>query len=317
MIRRSPADLRERPPSGGAPAPRVTTDDRWGFEQGDEIYPGRHAVRLLGGGSRYEAYLAWDDALYSLVVVKVLRPHRVEDSSALEGLAAEARNLRTLQHPVILRCFGSVLEGPRPHLVLEFLEGPRLSTLLRRHGPLALEQLVPLGVQLCSALHYMHSRRMLHLDVKPQNIIMGAPPRLIDLSIARTLAEAAALDHAVGTDVYMAPEQCNPPATGTPGSEADVWGIGATLFEACSGYLPFPEGTDDESAPAEQRWPQIVDEPAPLPREVPPVVAEPILACLARDPADRPTAAELAGMLEPLVGSLPKPVLGRFKPRLS
>ena len=289
----------------------------WGFEEGDEIVPGLLALKPLGGGHRYEAYLGWHEKLLSPVVVKVLRPDQVNDRSALRGLDREVRTLQSLAHPVLVRSFGAELDGGRPHVVLEHLEGPRLSTLLRKYPRLPLEQLLPLALEVCSALHYLATERIVHLDVKPSNIIMGAPPRLIDLSIARTLAEAAALDHAVGTDVYMAPEQCNPPATGTPGSEADVWGIGATLFEACSGYLPFPEGTDDESAPAEQRWPQIVDEPAPLPREVPPVVAEPILACLARDPADRPTAAELAGMLEPRVGSLPKPVLGRFKPRLS
>ena len=315
MIRRSPADLRERPPSGGAPAPRVTTDDRWGFEQGDEIYPGRHAVRLLGGGSRYWAYLACDDALYSLVVVKVLRPHRVEDSAALEGLAAEARNLRTLQHPVILRCFGSVLEGPRPHLVLEFLEGPRLSTLLRRHGPLALEQLVPLGVQLCSALHYMHSRRMLHLDVKPQNIIMGAPPRLIDLSIARTFARGRALELPVGTDAYMAPEQCDPVAAGGVGPEADVWGVGATLYEAVSRRRPFRDSPDTSADGGE--LPQLREEPEPLPQSVPRALAEPILACLEAHPEDRPTPAELAANLETLLAALPRrPVLSRLKPKI-
>src|SRR5918992_524500 len=215
-------------------------DEGWGFLEGDAIAPGRHALRLLGGGARYEAYLAWDDELHSLVVVKILRPHRVAERGSREGLAAEARALDKLQHPVLVRCFDAVLDEWRPHLVLEFLEGPRLSTLLRKYGPLAMEQLVPLALQLCSALHYMSSRGMLHLDVKPQNIIMGAPPRLIDLSVARTSEEGRRLNHAVGTDAYMAPEQCRPVASSGVGPEADVWALGVTLYEAASGPRPFP-----------------------------------------------------------------------------
>ena len=288
----------------------------WGFVQGDEIVPGRVPLSRLGGGHRYEAYVAWDEELFSVVVVKIIRPDQVNDSSALRGLDREVRMLERLSHPVLLRTFGAVFDGPRPHIVLEHLDGPRLSTLLRKYGRLPLEQLLPLALEVCSALHYLGGKETVHLDVKPSNIIMGAPPRLIDLSIARTFGEATALDHPVGTDAYMAPEQCDPPATGTPGPEADVWGIGATLFEACAGYVPFREGTDDEQAPAEQRWPQIVDDPLAFPKDVPDVIAKPILSCLDRDPGQRPTPAELARLLEPLVSALPKPTLGRFKPRL-
>ncbi len=289
----------------------------WNFEQGDDIVPGRVALKRLGGGHRYEAYLAWDDRLFSLVVVKVVRPDQVAGSSVLRGLAREARMLRHLNHPVLLRSFDAVLDGPRPHLVLEHLEGPRLSTLLRKYGRLPLEQLLPLALEVCSALHYLSTQEIVHLDVKPSNIIMGAPPRLIDLSIARTIDEAAALTSAVGTDAYMAPEQCDPSASsGGPGTPADVWGLGATLFEACAGYLPFSHGVDDEDAKPNQRWPQIIEEPAALPRATPDAVAKPILTCLDKDPLARPTPAELAHLLEPIVGSLPKPVLGLLKPRL-
>jgi serine/threonine protein kinase len=217
----------ERPPEGGVPpSPGLRLEpasDRWEFQEGDAIAHGLHAVRLLGGGSRYEAYLAWADNLHCLVVTKVLRPRSVTSAAARVGLAREAHLLDRLQHPCLLRCFRSVLEGSRPHLVLEFLEGPRLSTLLRRFGALAPEQLAPLSLQLCSALHYLRAQEMLHLDVKPQNIIMGPVPRLIDLSIARSFEEGRSLEHPVGTDAYMAPEQCEPAKAGGVGPEADIW----------------------------------------------------------------------------------------------
>lgn len=290
--------------------------DSWDFAEGDEIIPGRLAFQLLGGGHDYEAYLAWDEKLFTPVVVKAVRPGRVDDRITLRGIEREARALRRLSHPVIVRAFDAVLEGPRPHLVLENLDGPRLSTLLRKYGPIALEQLLPLALEICSALHYLATEDTVHLDVKPSNIIMGAPPRLIDLSIARTVVEAADLDHVVGTDAYMAPEQCDPPTTGRPGPPADIWGLGATLFEACAGYRPFARGVADDDAPAELRWPQLTDHAAALPRSVPDLIAKPIMTCLDPDPAARPAAAELAHELEPLVAALPKPVLGGFKPKL-
>jgi hypothetical protein len=73
---------------------------------------------------------------------------------------------------------------------------------------------------------------------------------------------------------------------------------------------------DDKDAETTQRWPQMIEEPAALPRATPDAVAKPILACLNKDPLARPAAAEVAHLLEPLVGSLPKPVLGLLKPRL-
>ncbi|MDQ3752207.1 MAG: serine/threonine protein kinase [Actinomycetota bacterium] len=288
----------------------------WDFEQGDEIAPGRVAVKRLGGGHRYEAYLAWDDKLFSLVVVKVVRPDQVDQASVLRGLSREVRMLRRLSHPVLLRSFEAVLDGPRPHVVLEHLEGPRLSTLLRKYGRLPMEQLLPLALEVCSALHYLSTEAVVHLDVKPSNIIMGAPPRLIDLSIARSIDEAAALDSSVGTDDYMAPEQCEPAAGSGPGPAADVWGLGVTLFEASAGYLPFSRGVDDKDAETTQRWPQMIEEPAALPRATPDAVAKPILACLDKDPSARPAPVELAHLLEPLAGSLPRPILGLLKPRL-
>jgi serine/threonine protein kinase len=286
----------------------------WGFEEGAEIAPRRWALRLLGGGRRYEAYLAWDERLFALVVAKILRPDQVEDARARDELAREAAALERLQHPVLLRCFDGVLEGDRPHLALEFLDGPRLSTLIRRYGPLALEQVLPLALQLCSALHYMGEVGTVHLDVKPKNVIMGGPPRLIDLSIARTLEEARSTEGPIGTDAYMAPEQCGVPSFEEMGLSTDVWGLGVTLYESIAGTLPFPRGERDASP--QERFPQLVREPTPLSRDVPQELGRPILSCLEKRPENRPTAAELAALLQRLAAALPRPrVLPKLLPR--
>jgi eukaryotic-like serine/threonine-protein kinase len=286
--------------------------DSWRFAEGDEIAPGRHAVRLLGGGHRYEAYLAWDDELLTLVVVKILRPHLVDDRRARAGLDTEARVLTSLEHPVLVRSFGHSLDGARPHLVLEFLDGPRLSTLIRRYGVIT-EQLLPLAMELCSALHYMAAKEFLHLDVKPRNIVMSARPRLIDLSVAMPLADVPQITGQIGTDAYMAPEQCDPALFSEIGPPADVWGLGVTLFEALARARPFPEPRDGPGTSLAERYPQLVADPAAL-RDVPAELVDVIGSCLEKRPGDRPTARELAAALEPWVAGLPRPRIGLFRP---
>jgi eukaryotic-like serine/threonine-protein kinase len=295
----------------------------WELDEGDEIVPGRRALRRLGGGRRYEAYLAWDERLHALVVAKLLRPHQVDDAHARAAFAAEAALLEELAHPLLLRSFETVADGPRPHLVLEQIEGPRLSTLIRRHG-LALEQLLPLGLDVARLLRYLAAEQVVHLDVKPSNIIMAGRPRLIDLSVARRMKEfrlpgerarssplafgdvTPPLDAPVGTDPYMAPEQCEVARFGALGPPADVWGLGATLHEALAGAPPF--------APDGERFPQLRGAPGRLPRHVPARLRELVTDCLGPDPAQRPAIAAIEARLQELVERLPAPRLSRFRP---
>jgi eukaryotic-like serine/threonine-protein kinase len=248
------------------------------------------------------------------VVVKVVRPGLCDDRRTLEGLAEEVAMLARLHHPVLVRSFAAQLEGPRPHVVLEHLEGPRLSTLVRKYGPLSSEQLLPLGLQLAAAAHYLERQEVVHLDIKPSNIIMGAPARLIDLSVALTVADCQRLRSAVGTDSYMSPEQCLAPNGPAIGPKADIWGIGVTLYRALTGERPFPKGEQHASDPV-ARWPQLAQPPAPLSSRVPDALASPIMRCLEEDPEDRPAAAELSEQLEDLLAGLPRPGLSKLKPR--
>jgi serine/threonine protein kinase len=293
----------------------VTRKASWKFEEGDEISPGRVALSRLGGGTLFETYIAWDDRLFFIVVAKLIRPDRADDPDAIRRLRREAETLQRLSHPVVVRSFGSVLEGPHPHLVLEHMEGPTLRSLLRKYGPLPMEQILPLALNLCSGLHYMNTENMVHLDVKPGNIIMGAPPVLIDLSLARTLERAARIDSPIGTDPYMAPEQCEPDARGPVGAPADVWGLGATFHEAITGRQPFTQGFDSEGQG--EHYPQLDQDPGPLPPDTPTALAETVLGCLQKDPTKRPTAAELGKSLQPLVAAARRRrVLGRPRRRL-
>lgn len=298
-----------RPPSAAANDHDAGRTERpsWRLGEGEEIAPGRATLKSLGGGSLYEVYLVWDERLHAICVAKLLRPDQVEDQHALRELRAEAKIIEKLAHPVIVRGFDAVLDGGHPHLLLEHLEGPSLRRLIKRGGPLPLQQLLPLALSLAGALHYMAGEEIVHLDVKPENVIMGVPPRLIDLSIARGVERARRVTKPRGTDAYMAPEQCDPERlSALIGPPSDVWGLGATLHHALSGARPFPRKrgarhSDDPLA----RFPQLAARPEPLPSRVPAGLRELIESMLDPDPASRPSAAEVAAALEPLVAELP------------
>ena len=284
----------------------------WGLEESEEIVPGRFALKPIGGGNRYEVYLVWDEHLHALGVAKLLRPDQVEDEKGLRDLAAEAEVLDSLAHPVLIRAFDAVLEGPHPHVLIEHLEGPSLRRLIKRGGPLPLQQALPLAANVAGALQYMANEGYVHLDCKPDNIVMGVPPRLIDLSIARTTERAARSKGPIGTAAYQAPEQCGDERATTPmGPPSDAWGLGATLFHAVAGHRPFSKGK--RQAEGAERFPQLVEKPRELPDHLPAGLTELIYDLLSYEPAERPTCAEAIERLEPLIGELPSRISFRAR----
>lgn len=279
----------------------------WNFEPGEPIAEGRTVLEPLGGGNRYEVFLVWDERLFSPVVAKVLRPDRIENERAVEAFRREAALLERLAHPVLVRGFGAVLDGRYPHLLLEDLDAPTLRRLIKRHGALPLEQLLPLALHIAAVVHYLSTQSVVHFDVKPGNIVMNVPPRLIDLSLARSFEDAAQLRRPIGTHTYVAPEVCE--AGSSPhriGGAVDVWGLGATLYHAMAGEVPFPRSpTAAASEDLTERYPQLVTEPEPLGKHVAPGLESLVMRMLARDPAERPAAGEVATVLESFVAKLP------------
>jgi eukaryotic-like serine/threonine-protein kinase len=294
-------------------------DDGWHLDEGELLAPGLGALRRLGGGAAYEAWLCFDEVTWSPVVVKVLRPSQVDDDSSRRGLRREVLALATVNHPAVVRGLRDGQDGDRPHVVLEHVDGPRLSSLVRRHGRLQQQQYLPLAIDVAAALHYFRHIGWTHLDIKPSNVIMGAPARLIDLSVARPEEDARRLRHPIGTDAYMSPEQCDPASAHqgggpVPSFASDVWGLGATLFHAVAGRRPFEHG-DPDARDVRLRFPQLVGAPGALPADVPAVVADVIRACLSVDPGARPLPHEVAETLEPVLAGLPRGSLAAFRIR--
>jgi serine/threonine protein kinase len=278
----------------------------WGFEEGTPIADERSVLQRLGGGELYDTYLVWDGHRFTVAVAKLLRPDRVEDNSGYSGMQREVDALARLSHPVVVRCFDVAFDGPHPHLLLEHLEGASLYRVVRRQGRLPMEQVLPVALHVAAALHYFAAEGFVHLDVKPENIIMGVPPRLIDLSLVHSLEEARELTARVGTDAFMPPEQCDPTTRGPIGTPADVWGLAATLHFAITASVPYPRPAREDRHTLEDRFPQLADEPLPLTGKAPPELAELIEATLRQPPEQRPTASDFALALQPLVAALPR-----------
>lgn len=284
----------------GAPPGREKAG--WGLDEGAEIAPGRTIVELLGGGPRYEVYLVWDERLDAHAVAKILRPDRVDDDSAVAKLRREAELLERLGHPILVRGFDAAVGGPFPHVLLEYLDGPNLREVVKEIGPLAPEEVATVGDQVAAALVYLSAEGLVHLDVKPSNVVLGEPTRLIDLGAARSLVHAAGLRMPHGTDHYMAPELCEAGSGSRPiGASADVWGLGATLYYAATGEVPFPRPVAARAShDPTVRFPQLVVRPSPMPDYVPRPLEAVILRMLASEPSERPSAGEIAESLRAL-----------------
>lgn len=258
--------------------------------EGDELFPGYVVVEHLRRGRNLDAYDVWSEERACRCVVKTVRPDS-DDSRAGRRLVTEGRLLQRLSHPHIVRAYETRLE-PRPMVVLETLNGETLGYLIEERGRrLPARDLAYLGLQLCSALGYLHRHGVLHLDVKPSNIIAQCgQAKLLDLSVARRPGRAPP---GVGTNAYMSPEQRR---GGVLTAAADVWGIGVVLYEAATGRLPGSGGRD---ADADAAW-----EPVRRARRLPPTLAAALDAARSADPPRRPTVEGLGAMLNEAVTEL-------------
>ncbi|MEU1519820.1 serine/threonine-protein kinase [Streptomyces sp. NPDC005811] len=276
-----------------------------------------------------DVYDAWSDERDCRCLLKTLRPDRRHEPRLRERLLREGRWLQAFSHPHLVRAYETV-EAPEPLVVLETLAGETVAHLIGRlRRRLPAQDIAFLGLHLCSALHYLHGRDLLHLDVKPSNVIIDCRrAKLLDLSVARPPGPAPP---GIGTPCYLAPEQASGAGLS---AAADVWGVGITLYEVATGDLPFPEitttttdgepsGDADAGTPSASvstgdsgtydrpgRYPQLEGRAAPVGtlRRLPRTLAAAVDACLAPDPAARPDLASLAAAFDALLPSHRKDV---------
>ncbi|MFF4759951.1 serine/threonine-protein kinase [Streptomyces sp. NPDC001292] len=274
---------------------------------GTRPVPGYEILGHLARTGWLDLYDSWSEERACRCVIKVLRPDLRDDPGLGRELLREGRWLRDFTHPHLVRAY-ETFAAPEPLVVMETLTGETLAHLfgrLRRRP--AATDVALLGVQLCSAVHYLHGRGLLHLDLKPSNIVVDrGHVKVLDLSVARPPGNAP---RGTGTLCYRSPEQAR---GGLLTAAADVWGIGVTLYEAACGDVPFPSGGEDESedSAGDLRCPQLEDAAPPVAsrRRLPRALAEAVDGCLSLDPADRPTLSELATALGSVLPAPARPV---------
>jgi serine/threonine protein kinase len=251
---------------------------------------GRYQLhRLLGSGGVADVHEATDTRLDRPVAVKLLREATASETDRTRFLA-EARLLARLSHPQLVRVLDAGVDRDRPFLVLELVRGSTLADALAE--PLPPARVAQLGVDVASALEHVHSAGVVHRDVKPGNVLIDADgsAMLADFGIARLVDDTChhtRTGNVVGTVAYLAPEQVAGKRVTTA---VDVYSLGLVLLEALTGERPYT-GTSVEIAFA--RLSHAPEVPTTLPQPW----RELLVAMTARDPRDRPTAAEVASRL--------------------
>lgn len=256
---------------------------------------------VVGRGGMADVHRATDRVLHRPVAVKLLRETAQDDTDRVR-FTAEARILAGLSHAGLVMVLDAGITSERPYLVMELVEGP---TLRERCAGRALDSEVVAGVgaQVAAALAYAHARGVVHRDVKPANVLLGAGGRvkLADFGIARLIGDTVPhtrTGHAIGTAAYLAPEQVR---GGEVTPAVDVYSLGLVLLEALTGDRAYP-GPPTEAALARlSRAPQIPETLTPAWRRL-------LREMTAAEPALRPDAARVAAELgaEP-TGALQRP----------
>ena len=258
-----------------ADAPRPS----WGLVPGDELQPGRTVVRPLGDSLHHEVLLVLDRPTGATGAAKVARPTTERRERQRSRLEHEASMLARLDHPAFTRLLDVALDAERPHLLVEVAEGPTLRQVVRREGHVPLGQALPLLRQVASGLSHLAERGIVHRDLTPSNVVVGASPFIIDLARARDVqALAVARDPRPG-NAFRAPEHAEPGlARGPIGPAADVFSFGATMFYALTGHAPFRAGSR-----------RLEPFRRPLPRALRALLAQ----MLEQDQTRRPSMAEV------------------------
>jgi tRNA A-37 threonylcarbamoyl transferase component Bud32 len=247
---------------------------------------GRYRLdRSIGSGGMGTVWQGTDELLGREVAVKEVRfPPEVgeqEQEELRQRTMREARATARLSHPNVVTTYDVVEDGGRPYIVMELLPARSLSAVLREDGPLPPHRVAEVGLAMLSALETSHGQGVVHRDVKPGNVLIMPDGRavLTDFGIATMAGDPALTSTGVvlGSPAYMAPER----ARGrTPGPEADLWSLGATLYAAVEGRPPY----DAENALGILT--KVISDPV-QPPSVDGPLREAILGLLAKDPVER------------------------------
>ncbi|WP_162641904.1 serine/threonine-protein kinase [Streptosporangium sp. 'caverna'] len=258
----------------------------------------------IGSGAMGTVWRARHRETGEIVAVKLLRDNLAGDQDLVLRFVQERTVMRTLRHPNIVTVRDFVIEGERLALVMDLVEGGDLRTLLRRRGTLLPVEAARLMAQVAGALAAAHAVGVVHRDIKPENVLIDGTAgqvRLTDFGVARILHGPGLTQTTsiIGTPTYLSPEVADGSA---PTTAVDVYAIGLILYELLAGRPPFVG-----NHPMALLRQHATSTPRRLPG-MPDVLWSVISACVAKDPAERPRAEEVAvslGEAAPSLAGLP------------
>ena len=252
----------------------------------------------LGSGGMSTVYLAMDEVLDRPVAIKLLHREISEEADQLERFRREARAAARLSHPNLVGVIDAGEDDGRPYIVFEYIQGRTLKRRLQEEGRLPVDEAVAYAIEIGRGLTAAHARKLVHRDVKPQNVLIDPDGRakVTDFGIARSLEQKGmtATGRVLGTTDYVSPEQ----AMGVDVDErSDVYSVGVVLYEMLTGDVPFRAETQVGVAM------KHVNEPMPDVQSKRPEVSASVAAVVDRattkDPRDRyGTVAEMVRDLE-------------------
>ena len=255
------------------------------------LLAGRYRIdEPIAAGGMGEVWRATDEVLGRVVSVKFLHSQYATNETFLERMLREARAASAVNHPGVVATydFGRIQEEgqlPSSYIVMEYVDGPSLSTLLL-DGPLSLDQSLMILEQTSAALDAAHRAGVVHRDVKPGNILLTPEGnvKLTDFGIARSEDTSTITDSGsiAGTAQYLSPEQ----AAGEKADDAsDFYSLGVVIYSCLTGAVPFVRDSPVAIALA-----HIQEKPPPLPEHIPAGVSELVMSLLEKEPSDRPAS---------------------------
>ena len=209
-------------------------------KKGNTILNGRYKIiRPVGYGGMAEVFLAHDELLDRNVAIKMLRDQFLSDKELLEQFQREAKSAARLVHPYIINIYDVVSEGSNQYIVMEYVDGVTLKEYMQEHK-LSLNAVLEIGVRLADALQHAHSHRIIHCDIKPQNILLdkNMNPKIADFGIAKMVTNQTMVysKAVMGSVHYISPEQAS---GGKITACSDVYSLGIVLFEMLTGQVPY------------------------------------------------------------------------------